>query len=79
MIRSYPLHISPYELDKKLVCSDKISVIKYKKRTEKLMKGKKGSVRSINNLVVEVSAKMVVSPWFHRVDNTISVQEFWEQ
>ena len=40
------------------------------------MKGKTGSVRSINNLVVEGSATMIILPWSHRVDNTISVPEF---
>ena len=34
MIPSDPLHISPYELDKKLLCSNKISDIEYKKRIE---------------------------------------------
>ena len=76
MIPSDPLRISPYELDKKLLCSDKITDIEYKKITEKLMKGKKGSVRSINNLVKEGSARMVISPWSHRVINTIIVPEF---
>ncbi len=65
--------VNRYQRYKNSLCSNKITSLEYRQLTSKMMMGKNGLVRSMNQIRIDGSMKMVISSCLKSESNIIMI------